>query len=460
MTFAPKSMTLIVRSTAILFLFSGCLAVSPSASAQAVIDALINSPDTFIRSDTVLFDEDAGVTDELPMLFSGEVPANLQQLHEMELHFGELYEDVRGAVVNVNTGDGQGSGVVVSSDGYVLTAAHVIGRPGREVLITFDDGTHAIGTSLGLSRGMDSGMVKINRMIDRPAELPDVSKSEGDDTDAVPVVPLEQDLKPEPSDSDDATDGNEDEDQDESATDDDETTTADNAKKPADDKEASDEPANDDEAADESSAVEEELVELPRFDYLDIGLSDEVKPGQWVMAIGHPGGRDEDRGLVVRVGRVIENRSSTIQTDCTLVGGDSGGPLIDMAGNVVGIHSRIGGSLFDNQHVPIDKFSENWDRLDEGYILDRASSIGCKFSGDTNRVEAVLRNQASWRAGVKEGDRIVSIGDAKVESKADIATALLKLRPYQKVDLVVKRAGSRKTITLTLGERRRTRTRR
>jgi len=68
----------------------------------------------------------------------------------------------------------------------------------------------------------------------------------------------------------------------------------------------------------------------------------------------------------VRVGRVLRIREGVIQTDCTLVGGDSGGPLFDLQGRVIGIHSRIAGPTDVNLHVPVDIFRENWDRLLKG----------------------------------------------------------------------------------------------
>ena len=52
-----------------------------------------------------------------------------------------------------------------------------------------------------------------------------------------------------------------------------------------------------------------------------------------------------------------------ITTDCTLVGGDSGGPLFDMQGSVIGINSRIASELRANMHVPVNAFQDAWERL-------------------------------------------------------------------------------------------------
>jgi S1-C subfamily serine protease len=109
------------------------------------------------------------------------------------------------------------------------------------------------------------------------------------------------------------------------------------------------------------------ITEEGKWPTVEIGKSSDLKKGQWVIAIGHPGGHRPNRPLVVRVGRIIEVTSFVIRTDCTLVGGDSGGPLFDLEGRVVGIHSRIGGFRIDeNFHVPVDTFLSTWERLVRG----------------------------------------------------------------------------------------------
>jgi serine protease Do len=104
-----------------------------------------------------------------------------------------------------------------------------------------------------------------------------------------------------------------------------------------------------------------------KYPFLEMGKSSELKPGQWVIAIGHPGGFRPNRTPVVRVGRILFANAFVIRTDCTLVGGDSGGPLFDMQGRVIGIHSRIGGlAITENLHVPVDTYRQTWDKLAKG----------------------------------------------------------------------------------------------
>jgi S1-C subfamily serine protease len=109
------------------------------------------------------------------------------------------------------------------------------------------------------------------------------------------------------------------------------------------------------------------ILDEGKYPFAEIGKSADLKPGQWVIAIGHPGGFRPNRTPVVRVGRILVTTPFLIRTDCTLVGGDSGGPLFDMHGRVIGIHSRIGGfAITENVHVPIDTFVETWDKLAAG----------------------------------------------------------------------------------------------
>ena len=294
------------------------------------------------------------------ILFSGEAPKTVEQLKFMERHFAELAESAFPAVVNIQMGNAQGSGIVISNDGYIMTAAHVVAGPQKEARITFmqDDGSLKSVTAerLGVENKLDSGLLKIKD-----------GQNDGKD-----------------------------------------------------------------------------------YPYLDVGISDELKEGQWVMAIGHPGGIDKARGLVVRVGRIIFKSKTVIKTDCTLVGGDSGGPLIDMNGNVIGIHSRIGSRLSDNLHVPADVYTENWDDLAEG-----EPSFGFNVVDDTNEVESVTEKGPAGIAGVKKGDIIIRLGGIKVSSKQDIDKAIktLNLRPDVETKITVKRGDEEKTLKLIVGWR-------
>ena len=186
----------------------------------------------------------------------------------------------------------------------------------------------------------------------------------------------------------------------------------------------------------------------------DVGESEPLKLGQWVLAIGHPGGLDEKRGLVLRVGRLLGKFPTVMRSDCVLVGGDSGGPLFDFNGNVVGIHSRIGNSLWENFHVPIDAFSNEWDQLAAGKQVGAAPQvyIGLNFVDETNKVESVEAEGPAEKAGIKKDDVIIKLGDKEIKNKRDFGTAFAVLKAGQKIKLVIKRDDQEVTLDLEVGE--------
>lgn len=80
--------------------------------------------------------------------------------------------------------------------------------------------------------------------------------------------------------------------------------------------------------------------------------------GEWVFALGHGGGLDKARGPMVRLGRVVSLKGGVIKSDCKLIRGDSGGPLFNLKGELLGAHSRVGTSLEDNVHLPMSMFDD------------------------------------------------------------------------------------------------------
>ena len=84
---------------------------------------------------------------------------------------------------------------------------------------------------------------------------------------------------------------------------------------------------------------------------------------EWCLALGHPGGFDINRGSVLRLGRLVRDNPLRMQSDCILLGGDSGGPLFDLEGRVVGIHSKISEGLNNNFHVPVMSYVRRWNGI-------------------------------------------------------------------------------------------------
>ncbi len=291
----------------------------------------------------------------LAFMFDGSNPTSLDQLRFLETRAREVAEKIKKATVNIRVGQAQGTGIVVSQDGYILTAAHVIGEPDIEADVFLADGRNFKAKTLGLNRRFDSGMLRI-----------------------------------------------------------------------------------------------ETKESLP---YLDIGESTDLKPGQWVVAIGHPGGLDRERGMVLRLGRLLANSKSVLRTDCVLVGGDSGGPLADLSGNLIGIHSRIGSQLWDNLHVPIDAFSDEWDQLAAGEIVNETPRpyLGFSLDNDSNIVTEINPGKPADQAGMKKGDKILKIEGKVISNKEDVSEVVDTLKVGSEIRVVVERDGNHVELKLKVG---------
>jgi len=313
-------------------------------------------------------------------------PENLAELKALQATVKGVVDKCTPATVAVLYGASAGSGVIVSDDGLVLTAAHVIrdydtpkkgsleGRPlpfksGKSVKIMLPDGTKVDAKTLGINEGMDSGMVQIT------------------------------------------------------------------TKGPKDGK----------------------------WPFLPIAKSGNLPKGQWVVSLGHPNGPKEGRSPVARLGRIQGSTKDVLRTDCTLVGGDSGGPLFDLKGNVIGIHSRIGLPISQNIHVQADQFKNDWDKLVAGEWVDKPESakpsrayIGVVFSDDEED-DAWLRevedDGPAGKAGLKPGDTIVKYNDTIVKTVKQFRKLLEGNKPDDKVKMTVRRGTSLMTLTVTLAKR-------
>ena len=109
------------------------------------------------------------------------------------------------------------------------------------------------------------------------------------------------------------------------------------------------------------------IIDAGKWPHVEMGKSRPLKAGDWVVALGHSAGFDAARPPPIRFGRVIsDGPGNFLTTDCTLIGGDSGGPLFDLDGKIVGIHSSIGRSWSNNNHAGVDGFRDDWERLLNG----------------------------------------------------------------------------------------------
>ena len=184
-----------------------------------------------------------------------------------------------------------------------------------------------------------------------------------------------------------------------------------------------------------------------------------AQPGIWCLALGHPGGFDPKRGVVLRVGRVIKQTANSLQTDCVLMGGDSGGPLFNLRGEVIGIHSQIWEDRDHNMHVSMAPFFRSWDDMKSNQVIQTWSSgsggyLGINIGSAEStivEVQQIHQNSAAQKAGLQVGDKIESLDQDPVLSVAQFQNAV-RLRPAgTEIKLKIRRSTELREISVTLG---------
>jgi serine protease Do len=193
--------------------------------------------------------------------------------------------------------------------------------------------------------------------------------------------------------------------------------------------------------------------DLPLVDYKR-SKNELPKVGQWCIAVGNPGGLDKKRGAVVRVGRVISRTKTTVRSDCMLLGGDSGGPLFDMTGVVIGIHSRISGAQDQNFHVAMPAFQAYWKGLiDPGSKIPAFLGVSTEDNDEGALVLEVLDDSPADKAGIQKGDIIQNVKDKEIKTAVGLTDTIRSFRPGTKVKVTLLRDGKEKEIEVTLGSR-------
>ncbi|MDA7882028.1 trypsin-like peptidase domain-containing protein [Akkermansiaceae bacterium] len=275
---------------------------------------------------------------------------SLQKLNQQIVALSKKAQPATVCLIAKN-GRGAGSGVVVSEDGLILTAAHVTSSMQEGITVIFPDGTRKSGKALGADYDRDAAMVQIN------------------------------------------------------------------------------EPGN--------------------YPFVEIGQSKDLKRNQWTVALGHSGGFDPMRKPPVRLGRVLANQNFIV-SDTAVIGGDSGGPLFDTRGNVIGIHSNIGRTLMENRHVPIEVYRQQWESLKEGKLSGKRFNtaqqdapspdrpvLGVQLAdGDDGvRVTEVVPNSPAERAGLQVDDVIKKINGTAVKSIGEFTNIVKGMKAGDEVKI-------------------------
>ncbi|MGC5781439.1 DegQ family serine endoprotease [Methylobacterium sp. NFXW15] len=203
------------------------------------------------------------------------------------------------------------------------------------------------------------------------------------------------------------------------------------------------------------------------------GDSEKMRPGDWVIAIGNPFGLggSVSAGIVSARGRNIESGpyDNYIQTDAAINKGNSGGPLFNMDGEVIGINTAIlsptGGSVGIGFAVPSNNAKTVIDQLREfgevrrGWLGVRiqnvddatAEALGLKGGARGALVAGVDEKGPAKAAGIEVGDVIVKFNGTPVKASSDLPRIVASTPVGQKVDVAVVRKGDEVTKAVTLG---------
>ncbi len=217
------------------------------------------------------------------------------------------------------------------------------------------------------------------------------------------------------------------------------------------------------------------IISDESFPFVQFGDSSESRVGEWVVAIGNPFGLGGTvtSGIISAVYRNTGQGGAYdryIQTDASINRGNSGGPLFDMQGNVIGINNAIfspsGGSVGIGFAIPAEIAAPIVDQLKDGREIERGFlGIGLDSMSDDladslglprNRGEIIQNVQddsAADKAGLRPGDIVTKVNGQDVTSEQTVSFLVANLEPGAVVPIEILREGQRQTVNATLGKR-------
>jgi serine protease Do len=216
-------------------------------------------------------------------------------------------------------------------------------------------------------------------------------------------------------------------------------------------------------------------VQSSNLPTLELADSDDLKVGEWVLAIGNPLGLSHTvtAGIVSAKGRSglrIASYENFIQTDAAINMGNSGGPLIDLEGRAVGINTAIvgpgGGNIGIGFAIPMNMARDIKDQLIESGSVERGylgvvpqevtPAMAQAFGLEEPRgvaIPQVTEGSAADEAGLKRNDIIIEFDGESVESETHFRNKVAEKKPGETAKIVVLRDGRRQTLTVTLARR-------